>query len=70
VLTTVIIIIIIIIITSTEPFFTKCSGLAEQWPWQAISVGLFTQLGSGDIRQMALAYSKSSGAWVSLDAGG
>ena len=31
---------------------------------------LHTQLGSGDIRQMALAYGKSGSLRVSLDAGG
>ena len=33
-------------------------------------LALFIQLSSGDIRQTALAYGKSSSAWVLLDRGG
>ena len=65
----------------TRPIFARLSGLVELWLWMInlklvlrsrnqFLLGLSTQLDSGVIWQMALAYDNSSTAWVLLGAGG
>ena len=72
-----------VISTSTRPIFTKFSGLVKlndlKYNFRSLGgrchgnqslLALFIELSSGDIRQTALAYGKSSSAWVLLDRGG